>query len=179
MKTIIHVTPIKKPRPTVFRALTTQAGLSSWWSTEVTAEQAREGKIVHFRFLGDFHPDMKITALEEPSLVKWRCVAGHDNWKDNEFEFRLDVSGDATCLMFIQSYSRELDDVQYGTYNFNWGFYLDSLRLYCEESRGKPFDPKTGRSGRAPLRSNEPRVGTGGRSGLAPATRMSACRLRR
>jgi hypothetical protein len=99
------------------------------------------------RFLGDFHPDMEITALEEPSLVKWRCVSGHDNWKDNEFQFRLDDSSDATRLMFIQSYSRELDDVQYGIYNFNWGFYLDSLRLYCEESKGKPFDPKKARSG--------------------------------
>jgi hypothetical protein len=49
--------------------------------------------------------------------------------------------------MFIQSYSRELDDVQYGIYNFNWGFYLDSLRMYCEEAKGKPFDPKNGRSG--------------------------------
>lgn len=146
MKTIIHVTPIKKPRPDVFRALTTQAGLSSWWSKDVTAE-ARAGSVVHFRFLGDFNTDMEITTLDEPSLVKWRCVSGHDNWKNNEFEFRLDETSDATRLMFIQSYSRELDDVQYGIYNFNWGFYLDSLRLYCEQGKGKPFDPKTGRSG--------------------------------
>ena len=143
MKTIIHVTPIKKARSDVFRALTTQAGLSSWWSTEVTAEP-RVGSIVHFRFLGDFNPDMEIVALEKPSLVKWRCVSGHDNWRDNEFEFRLEESGGATRLMFVQSYSRELDDVQYGIYNFNWGFYLDSLRLYSEEGKGKPFDPKKG-----------------------------------
>jgi len=143
MKTIIHVTPIKKARSDVFRALTTQAGLSSWWSTDVTAE-ARVGSVVHFRFAGDFNPDTKIVALEEPSLVKWRCISGHDNWRDNEFEFRLEEPGGATRLMFVQSYSRELDDVQYGIYNFNWGFYLDSLRLYNEEGRGKPFDPKKG-----------------------------------
>ena len=122
------------------------AGLSSWWSTEVTADK-QVGGVIRFRFLGDFHPEMKIVALEEPSLVTWRCVAGHDNWRDNEFEFRLeDVSGD-TRIKFVQTYSRELDDVQYGTYNFNWGYYLESLRLYCEGGRGKPFDPKTGRSG--------------------------------
>ena len=146
MKTIIHVTPIKKARSDVFRALTTQAGLSSWWSTDVTAE-ARVGSVVHFRFAGDFNPDMKIVALEAPSLVKWRCISGHDNWRDNEFEFRLEEPGGATQLMFVQSYSRELDDVHYGIYNFNWGYYIESLRLYIEEGKGKPFDPKKGRSG--------------------------------
>jgi hypothetical protein len=75
MKTIIHVTPVKRSPAEVYRALTTQAGLSSWWSTDVTAEP------------------------------------------------------------------------RVGSVNFNWGFYLDSLRLYCEEGKGKPFDPKTGRSG--------------------------------
>jgi uncharacterized protein YndB with AHSA1/START domain len=146
MKTIIHVTTIKKARPDVFRALTTQAGLSSWWSTEVAAE-GRVGGTVRFRFLGDFHPEMEIVTLEEPAIVKWRCVAGHDNWRNNEFEFRLEEVEGGTRLMFVQTYSRELDDVQYGTYNFNWGFYLDSLRLSCEEGKGKPFDPKKGRSG--------------------------------
>jgi uncharacterized protein YndB with AHSA1/START domain len=91
MKTIIHVTPIKKAPIDVFRALTTQVGLASWWSTDVTAEP-RAGSVVHFRFLGDFHPDMEIVSLEEPALVKWRCISGHDNWRDNEFEFRLEES---------------------------------------------------------------------------------------
>ena len=27
----------------------------------------------------------------------------------------------------------------YGIYNFNWGCYLESLRLYCETGTGKPF----------------------------------------
>jgi len=122
LKTIIHVATIKRGRPDVFRALATQTGLSSWWSTEVTG-YPQAGGVIRFRFLGDFHPEMKIVTLEEPSLVTWRCVAGHDNWRDNEFEFCLeDVSGD-TRLKFVQTYSRELDDLQYGTYNFNWGYY--------------------------------------------------------
>jgi uncharacterized protein YndB with AHSA1/START domain len=146
MKAIIHVLTIKGSRADVFRALATQAGLSSWWSTDVTAE-TQVGGTIRFRFLGDFHPEMEIVALEEPRLVKWRCVAGHDNWRDNEFEFHLDEMSGGTRLKFVQTYSRELDDVQYGTYNFNWGYYLESLRLYAEEGKGKPFDPTKGRSG--------------------------------
>ena len=30
-----------------------------------------------------------------------------------------------------------------GTYNFNWGYYLQSLKLYCETGMGTPFVPPT------------------------------------
>jgi uncharacterized protein YndB with AHSA1/START domain len=146
LKTIIHVATIKKQPGDVFRALVTQSGLSSWWSTDVTADE-HVGSLIRFRFLGDFHPEMQLVTSAEPSIVQWRCVGGHDNWRDNEFEFRLDEVRGGTRLKFRQTYSRELDDVQYGTYNFNWGYYLESLRLFCEEGKGKPFDPRAGRSG--------------------------------
>ncbi len=35
----------------------------------------------------------------------------------------------------------ELDDDSYGIYNFNWGYYLQSLRLFCTTGVGKPFQP--------------------------------------
>jgi hypothetical protein len=46
-------------------------------------------------------------------------------------------------MVFHQEYARELDDIAYGTYNFNWGYYLDSLRLYCETGTGKPYAATT------------------------------------
>ena len=45
-----------------------------------------------------------------------------------------------TRLRFWQEYAVELDDDAYGVYNFNWGYYLESLRLLCVEGTGKPFD---------------------------------------
>jgi len=42
-------------------------------------------------------------------------------------------------LKFTQIYANELDDVSYGIYNYNWGYYLDSLREYLEDGKGKPF----------------------------------------
>lgn len=35
-----------------------------------------------------------------------------------------------------------LDDYSYGTYNFNWGYYMESLRMLLEEGSGKPFSPE-------------------------------------
>ena len=42
---------------------------------------------------------------------------------------------------FWQEYATELADDYYGVYNFNWGYYLESLRQLCVDGVGKPFRP--------------------------------------
>lgn len=140
MKKIIHYLNIKASPAEVFSALTTQQGLSGWWSRKVAVEPG-EGGIVDFTFLDDFNPDMQVTKLEMDARVEWKCVAGHDNWKDNTFVFDLRPTGDATDVMFTQVYAQELSDEVYGTYNFNWGYYLGSLKHLCETGEGTPFQP--------------------------------------
>ena len=131
---------IHAPLEDVYRALTTTAGVTGWWTTQATVEPG-EGGVIEFTFHGDFHPRMEQTQLEEPGLVEWRCVGGHPNWQDDVFTFALREAGGETSLRFVQQYSRELDDDTYGTYNFNWGYYLNSLKKLCEEGAGTPFEP--------------------------------------
>ena len=138
MKKIIHFARIHAVPDKVYRVLSTQRGLAAWWSTSVQVEDA-PGGLINFRFAGDFNPAMQVTLLEANRRVEWKCVAGHDNWKDNTFFFQLqDVNG-GTGLMFVQEYAQELSDEVYGTYNFNWGYYLGSLKRLCEEGSGTPF----------------------------------------
>ena len=137
MKKIIHFVRIHAAPEGVFQAITTEAGLGGWWSTAVRADPA--DSVIHFRFAGDFNPDMKVTNLETNRLVEWRCIAGHDNWRGNSFSFELREINSETNLMFVQVYAQELSDEVYGTYNFNWGYYLQSLKLFCETGKGTPF----------------------------------------
>lgn len=146
MKKIIHYLQVKSSPGAVFEAVATQDGLSKWWSKVVNADE-RVGGLVKFTFLGDFHPHMEVTELDRPTAVGWKCVAGHDAWAENKFRFLIAADGDGASLHFTQDYARELSDEQYGTYNFNWGYYLESLRQLCEEGRGKPFDPAAAKSG--------------------------------
>jgi hypothetical protein len=64
---------------------------------------------------------------EPDRRVEWVCVAGHANWQDNGFTFALHERKGETLVMFSQDYARELSDEVYGIYNFNWGYYLNSL----------------------------------------------------
>jgi hypothetical protein len=75
--------------------------------------------------------------------LEWKCIGGHDPWSDNTFRFQLAPLDDGrTRLRFWQDYARELSDDAFGVYNFNWGYYLESLRLLCTTGAGKPFDPE-------------------------------------
>ena len=82
---------------------------------------------------------MKVKQLATDQRVEWQCVDGHDNWRDNTFSFDLQEDKGETGLMFIQEYAQELSDEVYGTYNFNWGYYLNSLKRMCEDGAGTPF----------------------------------------
>jgi len=136
MKKIIHFVRIHAAPEKVFQALTTEPGLRNWWSTTVDIDQA--DSVIHFRFAGDFNPDMKITAQSD-RLVEWECTGGHDNWQANTFSFELSEAQAETGLMFVQIYAQELTDEVYGTYNYNWGYYLHSLKQFCETGTGTPF----------------------------------------
>jgi len=138
MKKIIHYVRIHAVPESVYRALTTEDGLAGWWSTAVRVQPNVSG-VIDFRFAGDFNPNMEVTALEPNRQVEWKCVAGHNNWRDNTFSFDLRDSDGETDLMFVQVYAQELSDEVYGTYNFNWGYYLGSLKRLCETGTGTPF----------------------------------------
>ncbi len=142
MKTIHHVVDIDTPAMNVWAALTDAHGLASWWSTKLNTRKAEVGARLHWTFAGDFNPVMEITTLDESGELVWRCAAGHDPWKDSMFRFQfMGLEDGRTRLRFWQDYAVELDDDSYGIYNFNWGYYLESLRLFCTTGVGKPFQP--------------------------------------
>ena len=143
MKTIHHVLDIDAGVDSVWSAITDADRLAGWWSTKLRTTKPIVGERIAFTFAGDFNPVMEITELEEPRKLEWRCVEGHEPWRNGTFRFEVVALDDGrTKLRFWQDYAVELSDDAYGVYNFNWGFYLESLRLLCTTGRGKPFTPR-------------------------------------
>jgi len=142
MKTIHHVLDIDAKAESVWSALTEPEQMAGWWSTRLRTRDAAVGVRAEWTFAGDFNPVMEIISLDEGRELGWRCVAGHDPWQDSTFRFEVVRQDDGrTRLRFWQEYAVELADDYYGVYNFNWGYYLESLRLLCVTGTGKPFQP--------------------------------------
>jgi len=143
MKTIHHLVDVDAPPEHVWRALTDATELASWWSTKVDAPDSDVGTQIVWTFAGDFNPVMEITVADEGKELVWKCVRGHDPWQNSLFRFTLEPHEANRCrLRFWQDYAVELSDDLYGTYNFNWGYYLESIRLLCTTGTGKPFRPE-------------------------------------
>jgi len=142
VKTIHHLVDIDAPGATVWSALTEQEHMAQWWTTRVDAPAPAVGAVVTWTFAGDFNPVMETTTLVDQSELGWRCIGGHDPWANGTFRFTLENLDDGRCrLRFWQDYAIELSDDAFGIYNFNWGYYLESLRLLCATGTGKPFQP--------------------------------------
>jgi quinol monooxygenase YgiN len=139
VKTILLLTDVAATFDAVSAALTSTDGLAAWWTTEVAGEAGIDGTIA-FTFGGDFNPVMRVTRVDGAG-VSWTCVAGVEQWAENTFRFDLEEGAGSTRVRFRQEYATELSDDDFAIYNFNWAYYLESLRLLCVTGLGTPFRP--------------------------------------
>jgi hypothetical protein len=136
-RSIIHVLDINAPHEAVCNAITTIDGLANWWTTDVSGSAVKEG-IIQFRFADVFKPQMKVSENTDSTIV-WECIADEEAWAGDKFRFVLGDAGGRVTLTFNQQYVNDITDEQYGRFNFNWGYYLNSLKQYCETGKGMPF----------------------------------------
>jgi uncharacterized protein YndB with AHSA1/START domain len=138
VKEIIHTVEIQAPVASVDEALTTEGGLSSWWTRGVSVE----GDRISFTFEEGFNPVMRVEQREPGRLVAWSPESGADPWMGSTIRFELGERDGRTGILFRHRYAQDLPDEIFGVFNFNWAYYLESLRQLCEEGTGKPFQPE-------------------------------------
>lgn len=138
MADIRHLVVIDASPETVYAALTQQSGLAGWWTTETVAEPV-VGSVAEFRFGSRYHNRMRVEKLEQNSLVEWTCLAGDDEWIDTTFTFDLTPQSEQTVVRFTHGNWREMTDF-FAVCNYHWGFYMRSLKSFCETGRGEPFE---------------------------------------
>ena len=139
MADIKHLLEINASKEKVYEAITTQNGLANWWTQDVSAKP-EVGSIASFRFGDIFSADLKVIALEDNRVVKWECVdSSEEEWVKTDFTITLEETESGTLLRFSHDnwWKGMTDGFQRS--NFLWGYYLQSLKEYCESGRGRPY----------------------------------------
>lgn len=138
MADIRHRVGINAPINQVFDRLGTTEGLATWWTSDVTGE-ATEGGELDFRF---GRPDpwviMKVTDHVAPTLVRWRCILGPDEWLDTTITFELRENGDETTLVFTHGEWREPVEFLHHC-STKWGYFLLGLKDGFEGGKSMPW----------------------------------------
>ncbi len=137
MSAIKHLLYINANPSRVYKAITTQKGLSSWWTTKTKAD-AIIGSVAEFWFSDKYHNKMYIVKLEINKYVEWECLDGDKEWIGTRLKFMLNQHENGTMLHFWH-YEWKKETEFFASCNYHWGHYMKSLKNYCEEGKGEPF----------------------------------------
>jgi uncharacterized protein YndB with AHSA1/START domain len=158
MPNIRHNLLIGASAEKIYEAITSQEGLSTWWTPNVTAI-AEVNTIARFPFGNDYYKAMKIIELKPNKFVKWNCVKGDEEWVGTNISFELisgnrqtllnsnpeissqieqQINEEATILIFQHDDWKDYT-LMFAECSYTWGQFLRSLKLLCETGNGRPF----------------------------------------
>jgi len=137
MPEIRHLLTIDVPAGVVYMAITQKEGIAGWWTTDAVIKPV-VGSIAGFRFGDQYHNTMRVVVLDPDKRVEWICLDGDPEWVDTSFIFELESREGATVVRFTHSDWLEMTDF-FATCNYHWGFYMRSLKTFCETGTGEPY----------------------------------------
>jgi len=137
MAEIRHRVGIRGSAAEIYALLTTDSGLSKWWTSN-TRGAGQVGSIIEFRF-GDYGPDFAVVELIPKRLVRWRHSGDiPEDWKGSEISFELDEDKDQTIVNFSH-YNWPKSDAFLAHCSTKWGVFMMSLKSCIETGKGQPW----------------------------------------
>jgi uncharacterized protein YndB with AHSA1/START domain len=134
---IRHRVGISGSAEDIYHQLTTDEGLSKWWTTD-TRGAGGPGSVIAFRFDGD-GPDFEVVELIANRKVVWRHSGEMPPaWKGSEISFELVPAKKQTYVNF-RHYNWARTDDFLAHCSTKWGVFMLSLKSSIETGRGQPF----------------------------------------
>ncbi|WP_340677121.1 SRPBCC domain-containing protein [Paraglaciecola sp.] len=137
MLAINHRVGIEASAEKVYAALTTDAGLTLWWTNDISGA-GDVGSIIKFRFNGG-GPDFAVTELIPNKTVRWmHSGTTPESWIGTEVLFQLQADDKQTFVRFTHSNWQENSDFM-AHCSTKWAVFLLSLKDALETNQGRPF----------------------------------------
>ena len=140
MANIEHMLTIYAPATEVYKALTTRQGLSEVWTRELTI-YGEVGETNEFHFGDNDLTKMLIVELTPAKRIEWLCTESDPEWVGTTVTFELNENRDKTKIILRHMKWREVTNF-YRSCNYNWGMFLNSLKMYCENGAGLPYQDR-------------------------------------
>jgi uncharacterized protein YndB with AHSA1/START domain len=137
MTAIKHLLVIKSSPEKIYSAITTNEGTAKWW-TEQSEIGNKVGDINIFDFGDRYHNEMIIINLIPNKKVEWECLVGDKEWIGTKLIFEIEEKDKNSVLKFTHVNWREETDF-FASCNYHWGYYMRSLKQFCETGKGNPF----------------------------------------
>lgn len=130
MADILHRFPIKAPVERVFRAISTPAGLDTWWTSRSTGKP-RVGEVYELWFGPEHDWRAKVTRCEPPTEFELTMDQADAEWTGTTVGFQLESRGDGTWVEFRHAGWPEVSE-HFRISCTCWAMYLRVLRRFLE-----------------------------------------------
>ncbi|RED75029.1 SRPBCC family protein [Cohnella phaseoli] len=137
MANIEHLQTVHAPASKVYETLTAAEGLSEIWTNELIVNN-QIGFVNEFRFGSDDVTKMKIEELIPNKKVVWHCIDSDAEWIGTMISFDIEEKNGKSFLTLRHMNWKEVTPF-YRSCNYNWAFFLYSLKCYCEDGEGIPY----------------------------------------
>ena len=137
MSNILFEFTIDAPTSEVYQALTDEAGIKGWWTTD-TSIADEVGSTAEFRFGPQGSLAFEITELDKNSRVAWKSThAAAPDWKDTTVTFDLKPENGGTTVRFGHR-GFPTEDGSFAPVSWQWAYFMMSLKSYVETGKGTP-----------------------------------------
>lgn len=138
MADILLMVPVEAMPEEVFRALSEPEGLRGWWTTAVEGN-GEVGETLIFRFEGgQVEMRMGVAEKEAPTSLEWTVEEpSPPEWEGTKVTWDLHGEGGQTQLSFAHR-NWQSTEGSFAAINYNWAWYLTSLKEYVEKGEGTP-----------------------------------------
>ena len=137
MANIEHLQTVHAPASKVYEILTTAEGLSEIWTNELIVHN-QIGFINEFRFGSNDVTKMRIEELIPDKRIVWQCMDSDAEWIGTMISFDIEERNGKSFITLRHMNWREVTPF-YRSCNYNWAIFLYSLKSYCEDGNGTPY----------------------------------------
>ncbi|MEK6300855.1 MAG: SRPBCC domain-containing protein [Acidobacteriota bacterium] len=140
MADISHDFPINASPNKVFQAISTPAGLDTWWTKRSHGEPT-EGSEYELWFGPEYDWRAVVSRCVPDTEFELELTSAHDDWRGTRVGFLLEEKDGMTQVRFHHSGWPEANDHYRGSC-YCWAMYLRLLRRYVETGETVPYEDR-------------------------------------
>ena len=124
---------------TAYAALTTQDGITGWWTSRATVSGDGVDDALSMSFPdAPVTWDMRVAVATPPVRVEWDCVGGPPGWPDTACVWAIEPVDGGVVVRFDHTGFGQVDDI-FRIVTVGWAQMLLSLKQYLQSGVRKPF----------------------------------------
>jgi uncharacterized protein YndB with AHSA1/START domain len=137
MADILHAVGMGATPERLYTALTEAQDVRSWWSEHSSIEPVvgSEARVSFYNNAVVF--GLRVTELVPNQKVVWAVESGPPDWLDTTITWTISEVDGQTMIHFAHRGFANMEG-NFAGVNYNWGWYITSLKFYLEKGEGMP-----------------------------------------